>query len=189
VSAKPADGDVRAALELCTELLAAPDLPALQRRTVHALARLLHTDAVCWYDWSPDQGRVAVTPEPEEAAPGAFVAAVALPVSGRLACLAAYRTERDFTSTERERLQLVRSALLVALQRVVRNGVPPPLPSGLTPREAEVLAALAEGATPHQIARELHISPRTVHKHLEHVYRKLGVSHRGAATATLSERA
>jgi len=58
--------------------------------------------------------------------------------------------------------------------------------TGLTPREGEVLLALAGGATPSQIARELAISRRTVHKHLEHVYRKLGVTHQGAATARLS---
>ncbi|MGH2968270.1 MAG: response regulator transcription factor [Solirubrobacteraceae bacterium] len=55
--------------------------------------------------------------------------------------------------------------------------------TGLTPRECQVLMGLARGATPGEIAHELRISPRTVHKHLEHVYRKLGVTHRGAATA------
>jgi DNA-binding CsgD family transcriptional regulator len=55
--------------------------------------------------------------------------------------------------------------------------------AGLTSREEEVLSALARGATSSQIARELEISPRTVNKHLEHVYRKLGVTHRGAALA------
>ena len=55
--------------------------------------------------------------------------------------------------------------------------------ASLTAREREVLAALAAGGTAEEIARELRISPRTLHKHLEHVYRKLGVTHRGAATA------
>jgi len=60
--------------------------------------------------------------------------------------------------------------------------------AGLTAREREVLAALTTGRTAGEIARELDISPRTLHKHLEHVYRKLGVTHRGAATARVLAR-
>jgi DNA-binding CsgD family transcriptional regulator len=57
--------------------------------------------------------------------------------------------------------------------------------AGLTAREEEVLSALTRGGTSSQIAHELQISPRTVNKHLEHVYRKLGVTHRGAAVARI----
>jgi DNA-binding CsgD family transcriptional regulator len=53
---------------------------------------------------------------------------------------------------------------------------------GLTPREGEVLACAAHGLTDAQIADELVVSRRTVQKHLEHVYRKLGVSGRSAAS-------
>jgi DNA-binding NarL/FixJ family response regulator len=52
---------------------------------------------------------------------------------------------------------------------------------GLTRREAEVLRAVAHGATNADVARALVISPRTVAKHLEHAYRKLGVESRTAA--------
>ena len=44
---------------------------------------------------------------------------------------------------------------------------------GLTARELAVLCLLAEGLTASGIARRLAISPRTVTKHLEHIYRKL----------------
>ena len=54
---------------------------------------------------------------------------------------------------------------------------------GLTPREAEVMAQLAHGRTHEEIARALRMRPRTVAKHLEHVYRKLDVPNRGAAVA------
>ena len=57
----------------------------------------------------------------------------------------------------------------------------PPLPAGLTEREAEVLALLARGASNKQIAAELGIAPRTAGHHVEHVYSKLGVSTRAAA--------
>lgn len=43
----------------------------------------------------------------------------------------------------------------------------------LTPREAVVLALLADGTTVTAISRRLLISPRTVHKHQQNLYRKL----------------
>lgn len=51
-------------------------------------------------------------------------------------------------------------------------------PFGLTGRERAVLQLLADGLTAEAIARRLGISPRTVHSHLAHVYRKLGVADR-----------
>ena len=52
----------------------------------------------------------------------------------------------------------------------------------LTARQAEVLRLLARGWTDAQIADELFLSRRTVHAHLREIFRKLGVSHRSAAT-------
>jgi predicted ATPase/DNA-binding CsgD family transcriptional regulator len=54
--------------------------------------------------------------------------------------------------------------------------------AGLTPREVEVLGLVAEGLTSAQVAHRLFLSPRTVHRHLSSIYRKLGVSSRAAAT-------
>lgn len=53
----------------------------------------------------------------------------------------------------------------------------------LTPRETEVLSWLAKGKTNRDIADILGMSHRTVNKHLEHVFEKLGVETRSAATA------
>ncbi len=53
----------------------------------------------------------------------------------------------------------------------------------LTAREAEVLYWVAQGKTNRDIAEILELSPRTVHKHLEHVFAKLGVETRTAAAA------
>ncbi|OZI66814.1 response regulator transcription factor [Bordetella genomosp. 11] len=53
----------------------------------------------------------------------------------------------------------------------------------LTAREREVLIWLAKGKTNRDISDILGMSPRTVNKHLEHVYVKLGVETRAAATA------
>jgi len=55
--------------------------------------------------------------------------------------------------------------------------------AALTPREAEVLSWLAKGKTNRDIADILGMSPRTVNKHLEHVFEKLGVETRAAAAA------
>lgn len=57
----------------------------------------------------------------------------------------------------------------------------------LTPRETEVLSWLAKGKTNRDIADILGMSPRTVNKHLEHIFEKLGVETRSAATALASK--
>ena len=55
--------------------------------------------------------------------------------------------------------------------------------AALTPRESEVLSWLAKGKTNKDIADILGLSPRTVNKHLEHIFDKLGVETRSAAAA------
>ncbi len=55
--------------------------------------------------------------------------------------------------------------------------------AALTPRETEVLSWLAKGKTNRDIAEILGMSPRTVNKHLEHIFEKLGVETRAAAAA------
>ncbi|WP_292918534.1 helix-turn-helix transcriptional regulator [Nitrosomonas sp.] len=54
---------------------------------------------------------------------------------------------------------------------------------GLSKRELEVLGWVARGKTNPEIGQILNISRRTVQKHLEHVYLKLGVENRMAAVA------
>jgi predicted ATPase/DNA-binding CsgD family transcriptional regulator len=60
-------------------------------------------------------------------------------------------------------------------------------PAGLSPREADVLKLVAQGLTNAQIASELFISPNTVNRHLNSVYRKIGASSRAAATRFAAE--
>ncbi len=55
-------------------------------------------------------------------------------------------------------------------------------PGGLTTREVEVLRLLAVGCSNRQIADRLVISPKTAGNHVEHIYAKLGVSSRAAAS-------
>jgi DNA-binding CsgD family transcriptional regulator len=76
------------------------------------------------------------------------------------------------------------TALLSTVRRAERDaarelsGLPE-----LTPRELQVAARVADGATDAEIARDLGISVRTVHKHLEQIYRKLDVTNRGSLGA------
>lgn len=58
--------------------------------------------------------------------------------------------------------------------------------AALTPREAEVLSWVAKGKTNRDVGEILGMSPRTVNKHLEHVFEKLGVETRAAAAALAS---
>ncbi|GAA0457187.1 response regulator transcription factor [Streptomyces stramineus] len=59
---------------------------------------------------------------------------------------------------------------------------------GLTPREQTVLGLLAEGLTADVIGRRLTISPHTVNRHLEKIYRKLGTNNR-VSTVSLARQA
>ena len=57
------------------------------------------------------------------------------------------------------------------------------LPNPLTQREMDMLQWVACGKTNRDVAEILGMSPRTVNKHLEHIYEKLGVETRTAAVA------
>ncbi|WP_174298431.1 response regulator transcription factor [Sphingomonas bacterium] len=54
---------------------------------------------------------------------------------------------------------------------------------GLTSREAEVLVWISRGKQNREISEILRISPRTVNKHLEQIFEKMGVENRASATA------
>jgi DNA-binding CsgD family transcriptional regulator len=55
--------------------------------------------------------------------------------------------------------------------------------TSLSPREAEVLAWVARGRTNSEIAQILRLSARTIQKHVEHIFQKLGVETRTSAAA------
>ena len=74
---------------------------------------------------------------------------------------------------------------LLRLAKDTSAGLPAEFSSelGLTTREGEVLSWLSKGKTNRDIAQILGLSPRTVDKHLEQIYAKLGVENRTAAAA------
>lgn len=55
-------------------------------------------------------------------------------------------------------------------------------PSGLTPREIEVLVLIARGGSTRQVAQHLSITPKTAETHIERIYAKTGASTRATAT-------
>ena len=55
-------------------------------------------------------------------------------------------------------------------------------PAGLTEREVDVLRLIARGQANKRVAATLGISPKTVGRHIEHIYAKAGVATRAGAT-------
>ena len=104
---------------------------------------------------------------------------------GRLhVCVSLNRAGVDFTPADVDTVTCLlplltrRVASLATAARRAAQGLPP-----LTDRQQQVLGLAAEGLTDAAIGHRLDCSPRTVDKHLEHIYRKLGVSCRTAAIA------
>lgn len=119
--------------------------------------------------------------------------AVTVPAPRRgLIAIALNRRGRDFSDEERELLDLLgphigQSAGIAALLSqppagTVRDPAGQPL---LTPRQSRILQLVADGYPDRAIARALGISTRTVHTHLQHSYRQLGVTSRTEALARL----
>ena len=102
---------------------------------------------------------------------------------GSVRAFVVVRSGRDFGARERE-LALRVQPLLAAVDRHLRalRRIPEAGPDlGLTARELVVLRLLADGLTAAAVGRRLGISPGTVTKHQEHLYRKLGVGDRLSA--------
>jgi DNA-binding CsgD family transcriptional regulator len=71
---------------------------------------------------------------------------------------------------------------LMRLEKVALNAPAANLEAlGVTPREAEVLCWVAQGKTNREVGMILGSSARTVQKHLEHIFQKIGVESRTAA--------
>ena len=103
--------------------------------------------------------------------------AIALPIyvrDGLLVSFVLNRTRRDFTERERALLEVLRPHLAKIYQKINTVGQ-------LTARETEVLRWVAAGKSDAQIGAILRISARTVQKHLQNIYDKLGVESRTAA--------
>ncbi len=121
--------------------------------------------------------------------------AVAVPIHVQRNVLVGFvlnRSGRDFSDRDRDCLEAIRPHLGNLYRLTIGAGcakaaweapcpVPPDREGHLTAREREVLRWLSGGKTDRDIACILGISPRTVHKHLQRMYEKLGVETRTAA--------
>ena len=107
---------------------------------------------------------------------------------GLLVSFVLNRNRRDFSERECALLDLVREPL-AALYRnlLIRKKDRGFAALPVTPREREVLSWLAAGKTDKDIGEILGMSPRTVQKHLQHIYEKLGVETRTAAVVRAME--
>jgi DNA-binding CsgD family transcriptional regulator len=123
----------------------------------------------------------------------------------RLLGVALSRRDEDFSDSERALLDRARPFLIQAYRAAIehsrledelerrRRATDPSAPDGfldvalaargLTPRESEVVRWVALGRSSAAAAEALGISPRTVDKHLERAYAKLGVNGRSQAAA------
>ena len=137
---------------------------------------------------------------------------VALPLitgRNRIVSFVLNRERRDFGERDIQMLDLLRPGLATLYSRALQaetmradladmaaklrsKGVAMRrLPDGaaLTPREQEVLMWLGRGKSNAQIAAILAMSPRTVQKHLERIFEKLGVENRTAAVLRMLQSA
>jgi DNA-binding CsgD family transcriptional regulator len=102
----------------------------------------------------------------------------------RMARIRVERRSGAFSARDRQRMELLQPHLAFLYRQACEHGTPLSFEQDdalLTPREREVMSWLSFGKTDADIAQLLQISPRTVHKHLEHIYVKLGVETRTAA--------
>jgi predicted ATPase/DNA-binding CsgD family transcriptional regulator len=136
----------------------------------------------------------ASTGDPERAArlfgaADAVWAAIGAPLPGKLrdrhdrvlADLRSVLGENRFGAVREEGTRLPIGATIELVQPI-ESRAEGDAPEGLTARELEVLALVAEGLTDAEVAERLVVSIRTVHAHLRSIYRKLDVRTRSAAT-------
>jgi DNA-binding CsgD family transcriptional regulator len=104
------------------------------------------------------------------------------------------RAHHDFCEEDRALLSVLRAPLMAALLRARRRRQAGQVYAAmacsgladLTEREIQILRLVADGRTNVSIAHALEVSPRTVAKHLEHIYRKFKVSSRAAAVSRMT---
>lgn len=111
---------------------------------------------------------------------GSRIMLAPLATAHALARVVLVRHHRDFDERDRLLLALLRPHLAAAYRRSAERRT---AGSTLTARQRAVLHLVARGCSNDEIAARLVVSPGTVRKHLDNVFRQLGVSSRAAAVA------
>jgi DNA-binding CsgD family transcriptional regulator len=99
---------------------------------------------------------------------------------------AATAASRAYRRTGHHRAARAAHQRAQALERRCRGTAGVSRPDPLTAREREIATRAAAGCSASQIARQLHLSIRTVNNHLHRSYAKLGISGRGELVAVLA---
>ena len=173
-----------------SSLLAAdpvPGCPLPERRVLELLERLIPCDALGGHHYA-DGGLVESVDLPcgsarhTRAGAGPHTLHVAF-ANGTddVVDLWLDRSDRPFDSRD----VAVLTMLTPLLRRLFRERPAHHLPDTLTTQERRVLTLVAAGLTNPEIADRLTVASSTVRKHLEHAYRKLGVTSRMGAIAAL----
>ena len=109
-----------------------------------------------------------------------------LPVMARPR-ISLFRRGADFSDRDRELLDAARGPVARLRRSLEGRAREPTLAARLTRREREVIGLVAQGCADAEVGRRLGISRRTVGKHLENVFAKLGVHNRAEAVHRVRE--
>ena len=147
----------------------------------------------------PSLSGLEALPAIKEAAPQAAVVMLTVSEDAEdlMACLQAGASgyllkniEADFLRAAIRRIargeSVMSEAMTAKLVREVQRPAEPPKPS-LSPREQEILALIAKGASNKEAARELGVAESTIKIHVQHILRKLNLSTRVQAAVYATE--
>jgi DNA-binding CsgD family transcriptional regulator len=200
-------GDVAPALDVCRAASAGASRDVVGALALEAVARIVPVTAAWWIVVDPAGGGPIVVPgggdvdaalvahvagHPAIGVDGSGPAVHDGPAGGHAACVAVPAPagrrgglvlDRADPLTRAERTRLATVAPLLACALLAAEQARPAADDRLTSRENAVLRSVAAGMSDKQAARALGVSPRTVGKHLEHIYAKLGVGGRTEAVA------
>lgn len=164
----------------------APDLPAALAHAARGGYRIAVVDLSLSPDDHLNQDGLRVLAELRRYNPGCAAVLLTGFATVELA-VSALKEYGAFTCLQKERFQ--RSQFRDLIQQVLAETPSAPQElAGLSTREVEVLALLAEGLTNLEIAARLVISENTVKRHTKAIYRKLGVHTRSSAVRIYTEK-
>jgi DNA-binding NarL/FixJ family response regulator len=169
----------------------ADDPPALVRLIQQSYVDAVLSDAPPPDDWRMAHGRTAFVVLLEETDPEAGIAALAAGAAAVLPRAAGRDEIVDTIAAVRKGLTVLPRGLLATLLEGPAPADAPPdgdVAAPLTPREIEVLAAMADGASNKAIARRLGISFHTAKFHVAAILAKLDADSRTEAVTRAAQR-
>ncbi|MGZ4542139.1 MAG: response regulator transcription factor [Mycobacteriaceae bacterium] len=177
------------AVRLVDDVAELKDPSGFAELVLPALCQLIRCDAATYIEVGPQPAQVRCG-EFFRPIPAEYQLAITLADPGKAVIgITLNRSRHDFAEADRAVLGVLREPLAAGLTRARRRAqahaalrtAPSTTLAELTDREWQVLELVALGRTNRAIARTMAVSPRTVAKHLEHVYAKLNVTSRAAA--------